>query len=125
MKTKWTKAYGAYQIEMMSAAVSIKKQNGVVMCPVCRQNQLRFYYHEFAVEPRRTGTIWVWCNKCMIWDHISRIELPQNYHYADPFAEFGLKEFDRLERSNWLDRLEKMWEVQSIPHEFLTDRKTI
>jgi hypothetical protein len=120
---KWKPAGGAHQIDMMSAAVEIKKHNLPVDCPICQKNRLRFYYHEFRTTPRRSGTIWVWCNNCAIWDHISRIELPANYHYDDPFAKLTLEEFDRVERINWLDKLDEMWERETIPREFSIRQK--
>ncbi|HEU5320405.1 MAG TPA: hypothetical protein VFX28_06365 [Methylomirabilota bacterium] len=119
----WKTAGGDHQLRMQGAVSKLIDSNRPGPCPVCG-NPLRFYYHEWRTAPRRTGTVWVWCPACGTWDHASRIELPARYAYDDPFAALTLADFDRLERTGLLDRVDALWGEGRLPHAFrVTDTK--
>jgi hypothetical protein len=103
--------------EMSWAAHELIQQNYLPTCPLCRQGELRFYYHEFGIVqlPRRRGTLWIWCNCCLHWDHFSGIELPENYIYDDPLYRTGLSD---AENSGLLDTLNALWKRGVLPKHF-------
>jgi hypothetical protein len=116
-KKAWKRVGGEAQLSMLGAASSIIDKNMMPTCPVC-QGPLRFYYHEFKQTPRRSGTVWIWCGACGAWEHASRVELPKDRTYADPWATLNLDAFDRLERNQFLDQLERKWESGELPRQF-------
>ena len=113
-QTVGDEAQGLY----MRATSAILKTGHPPNCPVCKGDVLRFYYHEFAVEPRRRGTIWVWCRSCRLWNHMSRIQLADKWAYEDPFGALSLDEFGKVERQGLLDQTEAMWEAGELPQSF-------
>lgn len=115
---KWQRAGGQIQLQMMGAVSRVIKENQLSTCPSC-SNHLHFYYHEFGLTPRRTGTIWIWCDRCHIWDHVSRVELPTAVVYKDPFNSLSIHEFGSLERKGLLDILNKMAANDELPKTFI------
>jgi hypothetical protein len=41
--------------------------------------------------------------------------------FADPFEGLGLAEFESLERSGWLDRINQLWDDGTLPQEIGVD----
>jgi len=86
-------------------------------CPYCSDSKLRFYYHEFEVlKPSRRGTLWVWCNNCNHWLHISGVKLEANVRYVRTKSDQEIAECEKKHRL--LDTLNYFWENETIPHEF-------
>ena len=103
---------------MMGASGRLARGGLPTPCPACQQATIRFYYHEFRQEPRRSGTLWLWCAACRTWDTVSRIELPRHVRYADPYAALTTWEFEGVERDEFLSNLDRMWDERAIPRDF-------
>jgi hypothetical protein len=104
--------------ELWSSLTPLLDGNSIQSCPHCQQSFLGFYYHEWAGLSRREGTIWIWCSNCRIWTHVSRLKLPAHFEYADPFSSVSLTDFGRLEKDNWIERLDQLWKEGSLPKKF-------
>jgi hypothetical protein len=100
--------------KLMGAASKILDVGSQGLCPSCGEAMLRFYCHKFPQDPGR-GTIWIWCYACAIWGHVSRLKLP--FDFMDPFVEMPGKAFRLMEKRNWIERLNQLWEKGKLPKE--------
>ncbi len=84
------------------------------MCPVCKQDSIRFYYREFGIvkQPKQRGTIWVWCRHCGIWDHISGFEPDTQFVYNNPLSE---EEFKKIDTPFLIPQLNELWDKGVLP----------
>jgi hypothetical protein len=108
---KWIEAGGAYQLPCMKAAGRVLKGEQVVLCPKCRDANLRYYFHAFD-KSRGEGTIWVWCPSCHLTCRLRRVS-PMGPRQQDPFAVLDLDQFANLELTPGeplLDRLDRLWD---------------
>lgn len=113
-KSNWKACFGDDALKMQGVASKILDTNHIPSCPLCSSNTIRFYYHEFSINPRRSGSIWVWCTTCFQWGHLSRIQLEDNLSYKDPYVGYTLEEFSRLERTGFFDKLNSLWDKSII-----------
>jgi hypothetical protein len=113
MTKKWTDAGGDHQMRFMGAAS--KTLDGVtsIVCPKCKEADLRSYFHAF--KPDGKGTVWVWCPRCRTTAHLPRVTRDK-YKGSDPFAALTRDQFEELERSKepLLDRLDRLWDEGKI-----------
>ena len=113
MRERWEPVNGQEaHLEFARAAAKILADGAPIACPLCTASALRFYCHKFDYEKNK-GTIWVWCPTCRKWSHVSRLVM--DFDYPDPYSDVAPGEFLSMERSNWLDRLNYLWEQNAIP----------
>ena len=79
-------------------------------CPRCGDDAVRYYAHHF--EDNRSA-LWVWCSACHEWSVASNMNLELSF--SDPYADASLAEFEQMERSGWLDRLDGLWSNGQLP----------
>src|ERR1043166_3643505 len=109
----WTDASEPHQTKLMGAGSRTIENAEPVLCPICHRENIRFYYHLWDISKR--GTVWVWCERCHEWTHISHLREPLDYE--DPFAGKD-EEVGRLEDKGIIEELNQMWEKNEIPHAF-------
>lgn len=97
-------------IEFWCAGTEALRQRVAGGCPSCRANRLRYYAHHFGAD---RSAFWVWCSSCGEWAVASNMRL--DISFTDPFADVRHTEFEQMERSNWLDRLDSLWESGMLP----------
>src|SRR5438132_6641874 len=95
------------QLRLMGAATAILRTKEPGICPLCDLCLVRFYCHKFHFESNR-GTMWIWCPACKLWTHVSRLKL--QYDFLDPFENISGSAFASMERSDWINRLDQLWE---------------
>ncbi len=90
------------------------------VCPGCNEHELHVYYHVFdlvdAITPRGTG--WYWCAACRKYTTFVGRSLGEEFDFDDPFGKLTVGEFEAIESSGFLDRLEQMWRNGELPQHF-------
>jgi hypothetical protein len=100
--------------KLLWAASEIIDSKQVPLCPLCNDQPLRFYYREFGIVklPRRRGTIWVWCEHCRLWEHISGVEPGKDFEYENPLTAIEFKEIDT---PLLIPKLNELWDQGKLP----------
>jgi hypothetical protein len=113
MIVAWKQEY----THLRSLSYTIATNDANVMCPLCQEAVLRFYYHRW---PRIAGfqpsAMWIWCQSCRHWGVAGNILAFDHLNYRDPFAFTPGEEFEQMEMAGWLDRLNSMWDKNDLPH---------
>jgi hypothetical protein len=101
--------------KLLWAASDIIESRQIPLCPLCHQSPIRFYYRDFGIVQisKRRGTIWVWCNECGLWDHISGVGPGDDFVYDDPL---GASDFTKIDTAFLIPRLNELWERGLLPH---------
>lgn len=96
------------------AASELLDTNVMPVCPLCNERSLRFYYREFGIVKlnRRRGTIWVWCNSCKVFDHLSGVEASKEFIYLDPLT---VEEFRMIDNPFLVKKLNEFWDDDLLP----------
>ena len=125
MSYEWQVAGGKNQLAMLGAASSIIMTKHPAVCLVCRQNPLRFYYHELVSTPRRTGTIGCGAISARFGTTFAEFSCRRIDCYNDPFATTSDAEFDTAERdkNKWFPMLDRLWAQSALPHQFNTKKE--
>lgn len=76
----------------------------VASCPSCKAVELRAYAHHFSEE---RSALWVWCSHCNQWSVASNMKIA--IAFVDRYHDASKEEFEYMEQTNWLDRLERDW----------------
>jgi hypothetical protein len=96
------------------AASGLLDTSVMPVCPLCKESSLRFYYHEFGIVKlnRRRGTIWIWCNSCKVFDHMSGVRARNEFVYRDPLT---VEDFNKIDNLFLIQHLNKLWEKSVLP----------
>ena len=87
------------------------------LCVTCNKISLRFYYHELS-RTGRIGSSWHWCADCKRGTHSSGPKLSAEFVFTDPHENLSSEQFGQLEREDWYDHLNGVWEKGALPQRF-------
>ena len=97
-------------VHFWRVGVEALKAQDAQPCPACAARSLRSYAHHFG---RDSSALWFWCCSCGLWTVASNMTLDVPFH--DPYSNVKTDDFEKMERTNWLDRLDDLWNARDLP----------